>query len=43
MNTLNRRAACRAWPLTKSNVIVKIIGGTQASPAPRYATALKNQ
>ena len=27
MNTLNRRAAWRAWPLTKLNVPVKIPGG----------------
>ena len=29
MNTLNRGAAWRAWPLTKLNVPVKIIGGSR--------------
>ena len=30
----------RAWPLTKLNVPVKIIGGTQVPPAPPHATVL---
>ena len=34
MNTLNQRAAGRAWPLTKLNMPVKIIGG------PPHAKAL---
>ena len=34
MNTLNRRAAWRAWPLTKLNVPVKIIGGVGRPPRP---------
>ena len=44
MNTLNRRAAWRAWPLTKLNLPVKIIGGAQdppPPPAPPHATTLK--
>ena len=32
MNTLNRRAAWRAWPLTKLNVPVKIPGGGGGQP-----------
>ena len=35
MNTLNGKAARRAWPLTKLNVPVKIIGRP-----PPHATAL---
>ena len=34
MNTLNRRAAWRAWPLTKLNVPVKIPGGGGSPPRP---------
>ena len=34
MNTLNRRAAWRAWPLAKLNVPVKIIGGVLCHPGP---------
>ena len=34
MNTLNRRAAWRTWPLTKWNVPVKIPGGGGAAPRP---------
>ena len=34
MNTLNRRAAWRAWPLTKLNVPVKIPGGGGQPPRP---------
>ena len=34
MNTLNRRAAWRAWPLTKLNVPVKIPGGGGSPPGP---------
>ena len=34
MNTLNRRAAWRAWPLTKWNVPVKIPGGGEQPPRP---------
>ena len=39
MNTLNRRAARRTWPL---NVPVKIIrvGGRPPGPSPCYGTAL---
>ena len=41
MNTLNRKAAGRAWRLTKLNVPVKIIeGGGAGSSAPPHATAL---
>ena len=40
MNTLTRRATWRAWPLTKLNVPVKIIGGR---PGPPHATALQKQ
>ena len=43
MNTLNRKAAGRAWRLTKLNVPVKIIGagGVAAGPpAPPHAMAL---
>ena len=38
MSTLNRKAAGRAWRLTKLNVPVKIIGGGGA--APPHAMAL---
>ena len=40
MNTLNRRAAWRAWPLTKLNVPVKIIWGVPClpGPSPCYST-----
>ena len=41
INTVNRRAASRAWPLTKLNVPVKIIGGgggQSPRPLPIYST-----
>ena len=34
INTINRRAASRAWPLTKLNVPVKIIGGEGGGAVP---------
>ena len=41
INTVNRRAASRAWPLTKLNVPVKIIGGGEGRPpGPSPSTAL---
>ena len=41
INTINRRAASRAWPLTNLNVPVKIIGGGGGQaprPLPIYST-----
>ena len=36
MNTLNQRAAWRAWLLTKLNLPVKIIGGAAPPPRPLH-------
>ena len=42
MNTLNRRAARRAWPLTKLNLPVKITGGGRGDRAPRPLPILRH-
>ena len=47
MKTLNRRAARKAWALTKLNVPAKLIGvgggGIQPPSAPPHATALRKK